>query len=728
MARHEGQTSFSDRWHRVRDLRPALSPHAQWVRQRRGFHTTYIIEEPAGGHYFRLTEPAWFFVGMLDGKRTVDEAWEACCVQLGDAAPTQREAIDSLAQLQRHGLLLHAEGVSPELVERRIFESRRERLDKRKGRFIFPTIPLFNPEPMLRRYEPLLRMIYSRPMLVLWIVLLAAGGYAVVANWGRFTSGLNGLLDPFNLFLMALLFLVIRAVHELGHATAAKAMGGRSSEIGVIMVALVLPIPYCDATSAHLFPQTWRRVLVGAAGIMVETFFAAIAAIVWASTEPGTINTLAYNTVIISGISTIMFNMNPLLRYDGYYILSDLAGSPNLAQRAKEFWRFMWERKAFDVRGLRPPIVRSRGEAWLLGIYGVLSPPYRLFIGLAIVLLVSTKYLTLGIVLAVVMVCLMFLWPAAKLVHYFATSPRLVGRRMRAVGVAGGVLAALVVLIGVIPAPAGAHAAGVIEPIDRRIVRTQQAGFVREVLIEPGQRVEAGAPLLVMESLQVAERLVLAREEAELARIALDASIGNPAREQIAREELSVRLAQLRSLEQDEAELTVRTPIAGIVAAPGAAGPDVAALQGRFLTEGQALFVVHSEGEMVVRAAISDRERAYVFKDGAIDLVPASIRVRGDAWRAIDARAAQMSPVASNQLDSAALGTGFGGSVLVDPRDRSGTTALTPYAAIEVRPLEPLGTALAGQRVRVRFEAPPAPIGAQVWRWLSQTFARSFEL
>ena len=728
MARHEGQSSFSDRWHRVRELRPALSPHAQWVRQRRGMHTTYIVEEPAGGHYFRLTEPAWFFVGMLDGRRTVDEAWEACCAQLGDAAPTQRACIDSLAQLQRHGLLLHAEGVSPELVEKRIIESRRERLDKRKGRFIFPNIPLVNPEPMLRRYEPILHWIYSRPMLVAWIAMLLAGAYAIGANWDRFTGGLNGLLDPFNLFLMGLLFLVIRAVHELGHATAAKAMGGRSSEIGVIMVALVLPIPYCDATSAHLFPETWRRVLVGAAGMMVETFFAAIAAIIWATTDPGTINTLAYNTVIISGISTIVFNMNPLLRYDGYYILSDLAGSPNLAQRAKEFWRFAWEHKAFDVRGLRPPVVRGRGEAWLLGVYGVLSPPYRLFIGLAIVLLVASMYLTLGVVLAVVMVCLMFVWPAAKLVHYLATSPRLVGRRTRAIGIAGGVLATLIVLVGVIPAPAGAHATGLIEPMDRRIVRTQQAGFVREVLVEPGMRVEAGDPLVVMESLQIAERLVLAREEAQHAEIALDTSIGNPAREQIAREELDVKLAQLRALEEDEAELTLRSPIAGIVTTPGAAAPDVAALEGRFLKAGQSLFVVHSDGDLVVRAAISDRERAFVFRDGAIDLVPASIRVRGDAWTPLEARASQMSPVASNQLDSAALGTSFGGSVLIDPRDRSGRTALTPYAAVEVVPLAPLENALAGQRVRVRFEAPAAPIGSQVLRWVKQTFGRSFEL
>lgn len=728
MARTEGASSFSDRWHRVRDLVPRLSPHAQWVRQRQGPETTYIIEEPAGGHYFRMTEPAWFFVGLLDGARTVDAAWEACCAQLGDAAPTQLECIDALAHLQRHGLLLHAEGVSPELVEQRIFESRKERRQRRTGRFIFPNIPLINPEPALRRYESIIKGIYSKPMLVLWIALLIAGIYAIVTNWERFTSGLNGLLDPFNLVLIGVLFLLIRAVHELGHATAAKAMGGRSSEIGVILIALILPIPYCDASSAHRFPETWRRVLVGAAGMMVETFFAAIAAIVWASTDAGTINTLAYNTIIISGISTIIFNLNPLLRYDGYYILTDLAGSPNLAQRAKEFWKYVAERKAFNVRTTRPPIVRDRREAWLLGAYGLAAPPYRLFIGFMIVLLVASKFLTLGIVLAMVMLVMMFVWPVLKFGHYLATSPRLVGRRVRAIGVVAALALLLAGAIGFVPAPAGSHAAGTIEPVERGIARTAEPGFVREVLVEPGQIVQAGTPLLRMESPELTERLILAREQYRLAELGLDDSIGNPAREQVAEEEVAAKKARLDKLLADEAELTLRAPIAGVVTAPGASAADVAALQGRFLGAGEPLFVVMSEEAMIVRAAISDRERAYVFRDGAIDRVPATIRVRGDAWHAIPARAVQMSPVATRQLDSAALGTSFGGSVLVDPRDQTGRTALNPYAAVEVVPDEPIAGSLAGQRVRVRFEAPPAPIGVQLWRWASQTFARGFEL
>ena len=213
----------------------------------------------------------------------------------------------------------------------------------------------------------------------------------------------------------------------MGHAAACKAMGGRSTEIGILMIAAVLPLPYCDATTAWRFPETWRRVLVSLAGMMVELFIASAAAMVWVSTDAGTLHAVAYRTMLLAGVTTIFFNINPLLRYDGYYILSDLLGIPNLAAKSRELWIYLVERFAYGLHGLRPPVVRGAGEVWLLAIYGVLSVPYRVFITISILLMIMTRYAELGVALAIIFGIAWLIWPLLKGVGYLASSPKLMG-------------------------------------------------------------------------------------------------------------------------------------------------------------------------------------------------------------------------------------------------------------------------------------------------------------
>lgn len=258
MFREEPGTTFSDIWYRVGDRRPRLSPHAHVVRQRSGPGIAYIVEEPAGGQFYRMTEPAYFFVGLLDGTRTVNEAWDACNAQLADAAPTQRECIEVLGKLQMFGLLLGDLPLAADmLLERKRQVAARWWL-KRTGRGMFLSLPLWNPEPWLERYAHIFRALWSRAGLVTWTLVVLAAIGVLLANLRAFGSGLDtaALLAPSNLIWMSLSFLVLRVLHEIGHATACKAMGGRSTEIGVLLIAWILPLPYCDATSAWRFPET----------------------------------------------------------------------------------------------------------------------------------------------------------------------------------------------------------------------------------------------------------------------------------------------------------------------------------------------------------------------------------------------------------------------------------------------------------------------------------------
>jgi len=734
MFQSDAKASFSELWYRVAPTRPKLSPHAHVVRQQFGPEIAYVVEEPASGRYYRMTEAALFFVGLLDGRRTVDEAWHACVEQLGDASPTQRECLDILAKLQSFGLLLGTESLAPELIGERLARARRERRQQRAGKWVFLSIPLINPEPWLERYKHLIGPLYSRPMAAVWIAVLAAGVYAVASNARSLGGELNGLLDPASLGAMAVLFLVIRAVHELGHATACKAMGGRSTEIGVILIGLILPLPYCDATSAWKFTETWRRVVVSAGGMLVEVFLAAIAAIVWASTmgsEGSVVHSLAYQTMIVSGVTTVLFNMNPLLRYDGYYILSDLLGIPNMALRARAVWRYLTERYAFGIRGISPPGIRDRAELWVLLVYGVLAPPYRLLIGIGIVLILASRYLTLGLVLGAAVAVVMFVVPAFKGLGYLLGSPRLVGRRGRAIGLVGSIAATLTIGVGVVPLPSGSHAPGVLEPVRKGVVRAGEEGFISQVHAQRGQEVVRGQVLFELDNPALVAELRAARARLDRAVIERDrAAEGSPAGLRVAERRVENARASVERAERRVALLSVRAPVTGRLVVGAAAGTDLRNLLGRYVERGRLLAMVASTDELVVDTSVSDRERAFIFREGddRIDEVEASFRVRGRAWREIEAVATSMAPIATRELRERALGTGAGGEILMDPTDPERRRTLRPHAAVKVVPLGSTQGLQPGQRVRVRFETPRASLASQVLRRVRQHLGGRFSL
>jgi len=475
-------------------------------------------------------------------------------------------------------------------------------------------------------------------------------------------------------------------------------------------------------------------VLVSAGGMLVEFFFAAIAAMVWVATigsEGSLVHSLSYQAMVISSVTTLLFNLNPLLRYDGYYILSDVLGIPNLALRARALWRYLVERFAFGVRSMSSPSVRDRTELWVMLVYGLLAPPYRLFIGLSIALIVASRYLTLGLVLAGVVVTIMFVWPTLKGVGYLLSSPRLVGRRARALGVVGAAAGVAIVALGVVPLPAGSHASGVLEPVRKGALRAGEGGFIREVRAQRGERVERGEVVFVLENDELVRDLRMARAQLERARIERDRVAEEaPASLPIAERRIETLEAAVARAERRVEALGVRAPVDGRLVVGAAAGTDLRNLLGRFVERGRLLAMVASTDELVVDASVSDRERAFVFREGAerIGEVPASIRVRGQGHREIPATAVRMAPVATRELADRALGTSAGGDLVIDPTDPSQRRTLVPHATVRVRPTGETAGLQPGQRVKVRFETPPASLASQLWRRVWQHLAGRFTL
>lgn len=735
MLRREIGTTFSDLWYRTGPTRPRLSPHAQIVRQRYGPEVSYIIEEPAAGTYYRISEAAYAFVAALDGTRTVQEAWDACNAQLGDAAPTQRQCIDVLSRLQHHGLLMGELPLAPDLVLERKAQARRRRMERRTGRWLFYSVPVLNPEPWLERHERAIRLAFSWVGAVVWLAVAGVALGMVAANWGRFSSALNmaGLLHPENLAWMGAVFLVLRGLHEMGHAMACKAFGGRVTEIGLILIMLVLPLPYCDASSSWRFPSIRHRVIVSMGGVIVEGFAAAIAGIIWAVAEPGLLSSICYNVMIVSGVVTLLFNLNPLLRYDGYYVLSDLAGSPNLAQRSKDLWKAGVHRWLFGVKSVHGPAIRDGAEAALLWAYSALSAPYRMMILTAIILVLFEFAPTIGVILGAIMIAVAVVWPVLKGIGYLASSPALVGHRARAVAVTAAGVGGLAAVLGLVPVRASAYAPGVVEARSVAPVRAGEAGFVRAVLTEPHGSVEEGATVVELENPEVEAQLEVARVGVRRARAMLrKARDASPGEQELAEKDLAVALAEVRRLEARAAALRVTAPASGRFVAASVESPDLRNDQGRFIERGTLLGSVETTGDLVVRVLVSDREYARLRlaglgageeRAGGRDI---EVKVRGLAERTIPARVVRDVAVGSRELTDPALAANTGGSILLDPKDPSGGLALRPHFLIELAAAEGAElppTAQPGQRAWVRFPLPAEPLASQ-WLRMARQYLR----
>ena len=343
-------TLFSPSWYRVAELKPRLRSHAQIHRHDYRGKVWFILQDHMAGRSHRFSPAAYRFIGMMDGKRTVQQLWDGVADQAGDKAPTQDEVIRLLGQLHAADALIC--DVTPDSQElfRRYQRQERMKLKQRLSSPMAIRIPLLDPERFLERTLPFARLLINRYTALLWLVTIIIGGVLAAVHWNDLSKDIvDRALTPQNLLLIWFIYPVVKALHELGHAYLAKMCGGEVHEIGIMFLVL-MPVPYVDVSSAWGLRDKRKRMAVGAAGIAVEMFLGALALFAWLSVESGAVHAIAYNVILISGVSTLLFNGNPLLRFDGYYVLADAIEIPNLGTRANKYLGFLLQRYLLGVR------------------------------------------------------------------------------------------------------------------------------------------------------------------------------------------------------------------------------------------------------------------------------------------------------------------------------------------------------------------------------------------
>jgi putative peptide zinc metalloprotease protein len=483
------------------------------------------------------------------------------------------------------------------------------------------------------------------------------------------------------------------------------------------MLLALTPIPYLDATASAGFSDKRHRIIVAAAGMIVELLVASLALLVWLNVEAGLVRNLAYNVMLIGGVSTLLFNGNPLLRYDGYYMLSDLLEIPNLAQRSKGYLGYLLQRYLLGVESAKSTVTATGEKVWFLA-YGPLSWCYRIAVLVGLIWLVSGRFFFVGILLALWGVVALLILPAFRGVMGLLHNPAVQSRRLRVTAIACGALMALILTVGVWPMPFWTTSQGVIRLPEQSVIRAGTDCEVVEVLAPVERMVEKDVPLLKGADPFLKARIEILRAGLQEQYATYNAEpLHERVRRKILLEEIERLKADLHQAEERFDKLLVRSPARGKFILI-----DHLKLPGRFVRQGELLGYIVTDRRPTIRAVVSQADIGLVREK----VTGVHVRLAELMEKSLNAGIERIIPAADLYLPSAALGTAGGGSIPVDPGDPEGLRALENLFQLDISLPQEIKEPHIGSRVYVRFEHGRKPLVMQWYRSLRQLLLGKF--
>lgn len=708
-------------WQRLESLRPSLPRHIHIQRRDYNGERWYILQDKSNGRFHRLTPSAWRLVSAMDGRKSLGQVLASAAhpefYAAEDEIPTQDDLIHLLQYLHVADLLVC--DLPPNTQE--LFARREQKKQQRWLRLLMNpltwNIPLGNPDRLLDKLMPVARVLASRAMGIVWLLVVGYALLQVGVHWTQLTQGhLDRVLSPSNLFLLWLTYPCFKVLHELGHGLFTKVWGGQVNDCGLVFI-VGTPLPYVDASAATGFQSKRQRLMVGAAGMAVELFLAALALLLWLQLSNGFLRDFLYNIIIIGGVSTLFFNGNPLMRFDGYHLLTDAFDLPNLATRANQQFSYLLRRYAYGVSGIYSPAVNAR-EAVLLTSYSVAAFAYRVFMLFFIILLVANYFPTLGLVIGCWLIFFQLLWPAIKALNYLVRDKQLASKRVRALGVTGAGVALAALLFLAVPMPMSTSAEAVLWLPDEARVKVESSGEVAQLMVANGDEVEQGQELMrLYNPVLVAKLAVQQAHLREYEARYQQAWVEDRAQAQLFEQDINAIKAEIELLQTRVVNLVVRSPSSGIFRITRQYH-----LTGSFLRQGDEFALIEKPDRVRVRAALLQDEVGLIRQ--TTDAV--SIKFASDPSRSLTAEMVQEIPIASQDLPSQVLGAQGGGRLAVDSTHPSSTRVTEKVFLLDLSLNDFVQAGHYGERAYVRFQHPAEPLAVQWYRALQQLFIRHF--
>ncbi len=567
---------------------------------------------------------------------------------------------------------------------------------------LFFRIPVWNPDRFLESTVGLVRPLFSRAFMLAWAVLGLLALVVVAARWREVVEAAAGLLRLESLAVTWVVLVLLKLFHELGHGYACRLRGGAVPEMGVFMI-LLTPCAYVDASAAWGFSRLRDRQLVNLGGMYFESLVAIPAVLVWAAVDPGPLRDVLFLIAMTASVTTIGFNLNPLMKFDGYHVLADASGMPNLQSRSFEAVGTVARRR---LLGLEVPPVPRPDRAILLA-YGVAAIAYRVVLILAIATLLAVRFGTVGLLAASVYVAANVLGRLRRLVRYLVADEETRPVRGRAVAAAALAVLGIPAAMLAIPVPSVVRADGVVQPERREVVHAPVSGTLDGVLVRPGDAVEPETPVVRLADPSLDAVIAAAEARLEAARIRRRLAEAEPERpaaiEQARR--MVVHAARVREERRDDRErLAVTVPSAGRLLS----GPEPRE-RGRWVEAGEPIAVVGG-GPAVVRMLLTEAD--------LVDASPApgqpvEIRLPGETGPPRLGRIRSVAPAGSRDVDLAALTAVGGGGIATDAE---GTAFDQPFFTVTIALDEPPPAGRDGSRAAVRMPGEPATVARQLYR------------
>jgi len=559
-------------------LRPDL--HAQ--RNRFLGREQVVVKDPIAMKYYRFEEEEFAILQMLDGTSSLGQIQR----QFEDRFQPQKM---SLRELER--FLGRAYGdsliVSDAPGQGRQLRIRHDERVRRRWRDALANVLCIrfkgiDPDRFLTWMNRRFGWLFSPVAFAVFLLSAISALVLVAVQFDAFQARLPGFHEFFatrNWIWLAAVLAGTKILHELGHGLACKRFGGECHEMGLMLLVLT-PCLYCNVSDSWTVTSKWHRAAVSAAGMYVEIGLASICTFVWWFSEPGLLHYLCLNVMFVCSISTIVFNANPLLRYDGYYILSDLVEIPNLRQKAfgvlKRSLASWWLKLP-----RQPDRFSPKRNTILLVAYAVASAVYRWLVLFSIFWFLFRVFEPYGLrIVGQLFICAAFyglvirpLWQIGSAVWLPGMSERI---RKSRLAIGGGVVIAVVIAILLVPLPHFVRCNLLVRPHEASSVYVQVAGTLRQVHVMPGTSVSKDQPLVTLENLDVqleVERLINERNELtaklqSLRQRSLRGDTGAALEIEPAQQALTAVRQRLERRRQDIAELTITASTGGTVFRP----------------------------------------------------------------------------------------------------------------------------------------------------------------
>ncbi|TVP98450.1 MAG: hemolysin D [Planctomycetaceae bacterium] len=708
----------------------------------------WVVKEPVGLQYYRFHDEEYFILGLLDGHVSLQQIKDGFEQRFAPQKITFGDLQQFVGMLHRSGLVISsAPGQGKALRERGRTKKRKEVIGKFTNLFAIRFRGI-DPEKVLNGILPWFGWLFTVPALIcfslffLSAVLLLGSQYETV--YARLPTFQQFFAADRWLYLAATMA-VVKVLHEFGHGLSCKKFGGECHEIG-FMLLVFTPCLYCNVSDSWMLPNKWKRVWIGAAGIYVELILASFAAYIWYFSEPGLLNDLCLNMMFLNLVSTILVNGNPLLRFDGYYILMDAVEIPNLRQKATEVLKRWFQKTCLGMELQEDPFLPRRNQA-LFALYTVASVIYRWVVVFSIcwfLIKVLEPYglQVVGRTIAVVGFAGLIAQPVIQTWKFIRTPGRLAkvkrGRFLASLAVAGAVVAGVVF----IPLPHRVRCPFEIRPTRAGSVYAGTAGQIVRT-VRPGTVVEEGDELAVLQNLDLEIRLtdLVGREkeaQARLRNLSLRSRDDAALKAQFeTQQELITSLKQMQQKTEEEIErLVVVAKRSGVVLPP----PDKSAEKssdGRLPTWTGSPLEERNRGALLTAddliceiGAADELEAVLIVDQGDVQLVDIGqhVDMKLEAYR-IGSFSGTIAEKSQTEIRaaSASLAIQAGGDLQteIDPDTGMAKPRSVSYQARV--PLVDIDSALRpGYRGTAKIHTKPMSLGQRFWRFINKTF--NFEL